>query len=89
MSDEQDPKKKKPSVRSRPPQISERCRGRRRRCSFATISSLRIKRSLRVNHNHREPIAGTVNIALEVNGAKRTVTVEPRTTLPQCVAQQS
>src|SRR5438045_34620 len=28
-----------------------------------------------------EPIAGTVNIALDINGAKRKVTVEPRTTL--------
>ena len=28
-----------------------------------------------------EPISGTVNIALDVNGAKRNVTVEPRTTL--------
>ena len=27
------------------------------------------------------PVAGTVNIALDVNGAKRNVTVEPRTTL--------
>ena len=27
------------------------------------------------------PVAGTVNIALEVNGAKRAITVEPRTTL--------
>src|SRR5205085_8323620 len=27
------------------------------------------------------PVAGTVNIALEINGVKRNVTVEPRTTL--------
>src|SRR5438045_4482663 len=31
--------------------------------------------------NTGAPVAGSVNIALEVNGAKRTVTVEPRTTL--------
>jgi len=82
MSDEQDPKKKNsrydPSRRKFLKGVGVAGAGAALADHFiASDKTVAASESVTTG----EPIAGTVNITLEVNGAKRQVTVEPRTTL--------
>jgi len=82
MSDEQDPKKKSsrydPSRRKFLKGVGVAGAGAALADHFiASDKTVAASESVAAG----EPIAGTVNIALDVNGAKRQVTVEPRTTL--------
>jgi xanthine dehydrogenase YagT iron-sulfur-binding subunit len=82
MSDEQDPKKKSPRYDSSRRKF---LKGVGVAGAGAALADHFISQDKAVAASESvttgAPVAGTVNIALEVNGAKRTVTVEPRTTL--------
>jgi xanthine dehydrogenase YagT iron-sulfur-binding subunit len=82
MSDEQDPKKKSPRY---DPGRRKFLKGVGVAGAGAALADHFISPDKTVAASESvatgNPIAGTVNIALNVNGAKRKVTVEPRTTL--------
>ena len=82
MSDEQDPKKKSPRYDSSRRKFLKGVGVAGAGAALADHFISTDKAVAQIESvNTGAPVAGTVNIALEVNGAKRTVTVEPRTTL--------
>src|SRR5260370_1372228 len=85
MSDEHDPERKKKSSTSHDPGRRKFLKGVGIAGAGAALADHFVTPEKQVAAKESvatgEAIAGTVNIVLDVNGTKRNVTVEPRTTL--------